>query len=272
MKQSIIRVFPRRNKATPDDDMAFVGDPLLFKPEADEVHISCTFTWDMPEAERLAESWSKYYKNVKLGGPAYDDPGGDFIPGKYLKRGYVITSRGCIRNCEFCYVVKREGGIRELPITDGRNILDNNILATTHHHQQAVFDMLTKQKSVRFSGGLDVMLFNESTVNLLNSIKVKAVFFAYDKLYQKPYLEIASKLLKSIGYNRNKMYCYVLVNFQNDTMDNAEDRLKYIVSIGMTPFAMYYRDDGSSLIIDDQWRRFIRHWSRPALIFSNQAV
>jgi hypothetical protein len=32
---------------------------------------------------------------VKVGGPAFSAPGGDFIPGRYMKRGYVITSRGC---------------------------------------------------------------------------------------------------------------------------------------------------------------------------------
>lgn len=34
----IIRVFPRRTKATPDDSMAFIGEPGLFTPEVDEIH------------------------------------------------------------------------------------------------------------------------------------------------------------------------------------------------------------------------------------------
>ena len=32
---TLIRVFPRRNKATPDDELAFVGDPPLFRPLAE---------------------------------------------------------------------------------------------------------------------------------------------------------------------------------------------------------------------------------------------
>ena len=51
----IVRVFPRRTSATPTDDLAFVGDPPLFLPEADEVHVSCTFTWDRAEARRLLD-------------------------------------------------------------------------------------------------------------------------------------------------------------------------------------------------------------------------
>jgi hypothetical protein len=41
----LIRVFPRRTRATPDDDLARFGPPDLFD-EADEVHVSVTFTYD----------------------------------------------------------------------------------------------------------------------------------------------------------------------------------------------------------------------------------
>lgn len=41
----IARVFPRKTKATPDDELCFFGPPpLLNMPEVDEVHISVTFT------------------------------------------------------------------------------------------------------------------------------------------------------------------------------------------------------------------------------------
>ena len=49
----MIRVFPRRTKWTPDDELAFVGDPPLFRPKERVVNISVTFTWDLPEANRL---------------------------------------------------------------------------------------------------------------------------------------------------------------------------------------------------------------------------
>jgi len=75
------------NKHRVVDEMAFIGDPQLERPEADEVHISCTFTWDKPEAERLKMAWGQYYPVVKIGGPAYDDPGNGFTPGFYLKEG-----------------------------------------------------------------------------------------------------------------------------------------------------------------------------------------
>ena len=56
----IARVFPRRTKATPRDEYAFIGDvPLFLPPDISEVHVSVTFTWDLKEAERLARAWSR---------------------------------------------------------------------------------------------------------------------------------------------------------------------------------------------------------------------
>jgi hypothetical protein len=52
----LIRVFPRKTKASPDDELAYFGPPDIFA-EADEVHVSVTFTYDKAVAERLAEQW-----------------------------------------------------------------------------------------------------------------------------------------------------------------------------------------------------------------------
>lgn len=93
----IARVFPRRTKATPDDPLAFTGPPpFLDLPEIDEVHISATWTYDKPLAEELAYQWEMVGVPVIVGGPAYDDPGGEFTPGLYLKRGYTTPAADVI--------------------------------------------------------------------------------------------------------------------------------------------------------------------------------
>lgn len=126
----MIRVFPRRTKWTPTDSLAFVGDPPFphLLPSEQPVGISCTFTWDIPEARRLQRSWSRFYSNVQIGGPAFNDRGGFFHSGVFVKPGITITSRGCPNHCGFCLVPKREGSLRELPIVDGWNVADNNLL------------------------------------------------------------------------------------------------------------------------------------------------
>lgn len=91
MKKRIIRVFPTKTNATPTDELVRIRETPSFFDEADEVHVSVTFTWDIPIAEWLAKQWEPV-ATVKIGGPAYNEPGGDFIPGMYMRHGYAITS------------------------------------------------------------------------------------------------------------------------------------------------------------------------------------
>ena len=98
----VIRVFPRRTSYTPTDPYAFVGDPPLWIPDASIVRVSCTFTWDMNEAQRLAAGWKERTGlPTFIGGPAYEGPGvyGAFESGVYVKPGVTFTTRGCVRNC-----------------------------------------------------------------------------------------------------------------------------------------------------------------------------
>lgn len=99
---NIIRVFPRRTQMTPVDRYAFVGDPPMIRPDADEVHVSVAFTWDIEKAERLVKAWGQYYPVVKLGGPAIAHSYDEFTPGLYVREGITFTSRGCNNGCSWC--------------------------------------------------------------------------------------------------------------------------------------------------------------------------
>ena len=147
----IARVFPRKTKATPDDALTFTSvPPKDGLADIDEVHVSVAFTYDLPKAEMLADAWRTLGVPVFVGGPAFNHPGGDFVPGMYLKKGYVITSRGCHNRCWFCSVPMREGGIlRELPITEGHIVLDDNLLACSEQHIRDVFEMLKHQTQIK---------------------------------------------------------------------------------------------------------------------------
>ena len=94
----IIRVFTRQTSYSPIDEYVFYGDPIFpeMLPPHDEVHISCSFTWDKPRARELKYQWEMVTdKPVKLGGPAFGSPANDFIQGLYLKPNIIFTTRGC---------------------------------------------------------------------------------------------------------------------------------------------------------------------------------
>jgi len=121
----ILRVFPERTALTPTDDLAVIGPPGKKPglPEFDEIHVSCTFTWQLPQARDIAHCWARRYPKVhtKMGGPACGDPGREFTPGLYVRFGISISSRGCPNKCPWCFVPKREGKLRLLPICTGNH-------------------------------------------------------------------------------------------------------------------------------------------------------
>ncbi len=258
----IIRVFPRRTSHTPNDSMAFVGNPQLERPDADEVHISCTFTWDKLVAERLKLAWAQYYPVVKLGGPAYGDPGNEFTPGLYLKEGITTTSRGCNNNCPWCLVPEREGRLRELPITKGHIIQDNNLLQCSPAHIDRVFDMLRSQSRIQFSGGFDARLITPRIADRVRGLRVKYIFLACDN---DGAIKPLRKALKLLQIPRDKARCYVLLKHNPDeTMLQALIRLLQVWEAGTKPFAQLYQPPGKKIDYPVEWQRFVRTWQRPA--------
>jgi len=260
----MIRVFPRKTKWTPTDDLAFVGDPGLFRPPEMPVRISVTFTWDIPEAERLYRAWSVYYQDVQIGGPAFDDPGDSFMPGQFVKSGITFTSRGCSKNCEWCFVPKREGWIRELPIKAGWDVADNNLLACSQDHIEAVFDMLRQQpEPIKFSGGLDAEIFQRLHVDLLKTVRLKFAWFACDYPGALPNMERVADLMAD--FSREKKRCYVLIGFNGETIKQAEKRLEAVYNMDFLPMAMLYRGpDLKQEHWSDDWLKLRRTWVRPA--------
>ena len=266
---NIARVFPRRTRDTPDDALTFTGPPPREGlPDVQEVHISVAFTYDLDRAHQLAEAWARTGLPVRMGGPAFHEPGGDFIPGRYLKHGYVITSRGCPNRCWFCAVPKREGGVlRELPITEGWNVLDDNLLACSEAHIRSVFVMLARQKErPLFSGGLEAQLLRPWHVDLLRSVRAKRMHFAYDTPEDYEPLVAAGRLLRQGGISAasHRAACYVLIGYPGDTMEAAEGRLTDTWRAGFLPYAMLYRDDTGNT--DGAWRKFQTSWIRPVSI------
>lgn len=272
----LIRVFPRKTKATPVDGLAYYGEPDLFA-QADAVHISVAFTWDKPRAEQLAEAW-RSVAPVSVGGVAYGDSSLEFIPGKYIKPGYTFTSRGCPRTCWFCGVWKKWPTPHLLPIQDGWNILDDNLLACPESHVRAVFAMLKQQRRrIEFTGGLEALSLQEYQVELLASLTPKPTcFFAYDPGDAIETLEHAASRLLESGFTRasHRLRCYVLIGYPKDTFTAAEKRLQQIMGLGFTPMAMLWRPETASAQKWEPgpaWRTFQRRWARPAIIHAHQS-
>lgn len=239
-----IRVFPTATGYTPVDKLAFVGSPPerdFLPPQSLEVKISVVWTWDIPYARELVKEWKRYYKSVSIGGIALGNSGGDFIPGRFVRNGILFTSRGCNRNCPWCYIHKREGKIRELKIVDGFVIEDSNLLMCSKKHISSVFKMLQKnQHEAFFNGGFDARLFQSWHLDLLDSINVGEIFFACDSTRTFPYLKKIEPLLTDKPQTWKR--CYVLLNY-HEILQQAKKRLEEVKELGFTPIPMLYQGD-----------------------------
>lgn len=267
---NIARVFPRKTNMSPTDELAFFGLPTVenLAMEIDKVHISVTFSWDMEKAEELYEAWQILGVPVEIGGPAFDDRMGDFNPGMYVKQGVVFTSRGCSKDCWFCSVPRcSHGVIRELPIYDGWNICDDNILGTSEAHFRAVIDMLSRQKErAVFSGGLEPAFLQSWQAELLKKINPKTMYTAYDTKDDYEAIRQMASIFWDAGFSPkgHQIKCYCLCGYEGDSFDDAEKRMNQIMDVGFLPFAMLYRDESGQT--REEWRKFQREWANSFIV------
>jgi hypothetical protein len=252
-----VLVVPRRTSFTPIG--AWVGDPGLFSPHDADVEISCVFTDDIAKAGEYAHSWRSWGCTVEVGGPAFDDPGGEFEPGRYLKQGITIPSRGCIRECPWCYVPKREGKIREIQIKPGNIIQDNNILACSRSHQSRVIEMLKYESKISFKGGLDPRLLTDWFIGQVRGLKIHELWLSADHSDYEHISEASIKRLVTAGFTRNQIRCFVMIGY-DESISQAEERLRRIYHAGALPFAQVF-----DKIKRRDWSRLARQWQRPAI-------
>lgn len=168
-----------------------------------------------------------------------------------FKASLGFTTRGCIRNCPWCIVPKKEGKLRahaeikEFLRTDSQDVvlMDNNILASEHGLKQLEFVRDHKLK-LDCNQGLDVRLIagDEAIATLLSKIKwIRFIRVACDTDAQLPYIKKAVALLKTKGVKPYRIFCYVLLKDFERTFNIVEE----LRAIGVDPFVQPYRDFNS---------------------------
>jgi hypothetical protein len=213
--------------------------------------------------------WGTHYRNVRVGGPAYDDPADEFIPGRFLKLGCTITSRGCPKKCGWCKVPFSEGKLRHLRVIQpGWIVQDNNLLACDREHLERVFSMLREQgRRIFFNGGLDKHFLQPWHRELFDSISIGELWFACDVGGPDlQYLQKAAEILE--GIPRSKWRCYTMIGYDGETLQEAEARIKAVYDLGFLPFSQLYQPptaDKPTKLYPLEWKHLNRVWSRPAI-------
>lgn len=230
---------------------------------ADKAYISVIW----PQNRARALGIAKFFPNaeVEIGGsgfnysmtlpdevehtmPAYDLWGIDYSLG--------FTSRGCIRNCAFCIVPKKEGGIRaHSPIEEFVHpdhskvvLLDNNLLASPNWGD-TLSELTARSCRVDINQGLDIRLVNEDNAAMLADLRyynsqftTRTLRFAFDSMEVEKDIRQGIGMLTDAGIPSAHLMVYVLVGF--DTTFDQDMRRYQILweDLGAYPFVMLYNN------------------------------
>ncbi len=224
-------------------------DPLFSRPE--RIYASKIFTFT-PDFRNYAAGDPEPVR----GGTGYDpdvklpDEIERMIPDYSLYPDFPAAlgflTRGCIRNCPWCIVPKKEGSLQEIDdierVAAGRKevvLLDNNFLAAD---PDFVREQLEKAARLRlkldFNQGLDARLVTPENARLLAACRwIRCIRFSCDTIAMIEPIRRAVELVREAGFRR-EIFVYMLVTDIGD----AENRLRALIDLNVIPFAQPYRD------------------------------
>lgn len=200
----------------------------------DKVFISTLFTLNRDVVKVIN------CKNIHKGGTGYKNfrknlpkdiehlfPDYSIYPENEYSLGFL--TRGCIRNCAFCFIPKKEGKLRlHSPLEEFYNpklpkimLLDNNFLACPE-----AIDLLkqlkTTGKRITFKQGLDFRLLTPEKAKYLTDLNYDGEFiFAFDRIQDKPVIERNLKMWRQYVVDWKTKF-FVLVGFDSKLSEDLE--------------------------------------------------
>lgn len=176
-----------------------------------------------------------------------------------VNAGMGFTSRGCVRQCGFCFVPKKEGKFHNVAeikdlINPRSNVLilhDNNLTADPNCINK-LHEIRDRKLVVDINQGCDVRLINEDIAKALSEVKhLRSLHYAWDLMgFEKQVMEgidILSKYIKPY-----KHMCFMLVGF-NTTFEEDMYRFIKLRELKVDAFVMIYNEDK-----DKRLRHFAR--------------
>lgn len=201
----------------------------------------------------------KYVKglNIIWGGTGYDfkisldlvieNIECDYLLYDNITKTYDFITRGCIRNCYFCFVPQKEGKLHKVKdvstiIKSAKDrghkeimFLDNNILAYAGH-SEVLQKLVDSRLKVDLNQGLDVRLLDTSNQMLLSKLKYQREYiFAFDSWSYKKVIDSKMELLKAFGSWKVKFYIYIHPNM---SLSETIKRVEYCKNHKYLPYIM----------------------------------
>lgn len=245
----------------------------------ERIYASAIFTRSKPVCDQLK---AHYGSDIEIGGTGYDIKGtlppeietckpdydlysAEDIAGRMkgvktreqklknatqiVNAGMGFTSRGCIRNCGFCFVPKKEGTFRAgTPIADIINPR-SNVIVLHDNNMSADPDVIEKLHEIRdrklivdIDQGIDVRLMTPEIGQALSEVKhLRRIHYAWDLMpFEKQVfegIEILSKFIKPYRH-----MCFILVGY-NTAFEEDTYRFWKLVEHKIDPYVMVYNEN-----------------------------
>lgn len=256
----------------------YVGDSVEFVNHFnhyDLVYQSKVFTFSPDnghciDSDRIIKGGTGYNPQIKLD-PKIENRIPDYSLYPKFKSAYGFLTRGCIRNCAWCIVPKKEGSIKaESNIEDilqGRKsaiLMDNNVLASDFGIRQIERIIKLKVK-IDFNQGLDARLIDRPIAKLLSQVRwLTPLRMSCDSDFMLRKVLIAMRYLREANCTPVRYFVYVM-------MKNPKEALKRIVLLdkkGMDPFTQAYIDYSGSYNVTKIQERLMRWCNRKEIMRS----
>jgi hypothetical protein len=222
----------------------------------DKIYISCIFEKNASQVEGIKRMYPS--SEIVVGGSGinniqlpddieYQKPNYDLYPSEYMQ-GY--TTRGCVRDCPWCIVRKKEGHFRRHqhikdfydPRFDMVMIMDNNWLADKKWFMETT-DFILENKLKVIDHGMDIKLLDKEIAQRLKELNFsKGYKFAFDQTQDEKAVRRGIEILNDAGIRGRDISFYVLAGF-NTTHQEDLARCQLLKNLGVCAFIMPYKND-----------------------------
>jgi hypothetical protein len=255
------------------------GDSILWDndimiPWANKIYVSNIFTFN----KEKAKFYTQY--NAVIGGTGWDiyKKLPDEIEKLKPKINFGFTTRGCIRNCHFCIVPKKEGKIQVVgdiyDLWDGKSkkitIMDNNIAAEKYHFIEILKQCQNEKIEVDLNQGIDFRLIDEDMIIEMKKTKLTKIRMSIDNsAFIKQFEEKIKLLLKHYYTNKGLLqtcfFVYVFAGIgKGEDFDSCLQRLELLKKYRIKPYLMRHE----SIKLQPEFIKLAQWCNFPAMFFS----
>src|SRR5579872_3971489 len=104
---------------------------------------------------------------------------------------------------------------------------------------------------------------------------VRELWWACDTNDRKKELEPLERARELFWrFPKKKMRCYTMIGYQDETLEQAAERIQKVFDLGFMPFSQLYQPadaDHPIKTYSAEWKALNRKWARPAAYMSEAA-